>query len=230
MRLLLLAILISACGQPTTETKAITDGQLTLKLQQVQGTTDGYLLVICRDGACQNALLTYDDQQVLFRDGDQQTADEISLGQLDSARIAIKEGGSSVFDEAVSMTVATVAGATISCLVVTIIVSVATLVAFKRVKKGATSGFCQITRRRANNLDGKKEVFLPFSGALTGGYLYWQRADRSAMLVDRVTANNWSAIFSRDPTIMVKVEKSIKDIVHSLAKAFDLKVNSAALQ
>ena len=137
MRLLLLAILISACGQPATETKAITDGRLTLKLQQVTGTTDGYLLVVCRDDTCHNALLTYDDQQVLFMYGDQQTADEISLRQLDSARIAVKEGGSSVSNEAVSMAVATVAGATISCLVVSMVVAVAVLVAFAKVFSNA---------------------------------------------------------------------------------------------
>ena len=281
LKLLLTALLSSACGQPSAETRAVTDGRLTLKMQQFQG-TGSYKLVACRgDRICQNVLLTYDNKEVVFRDGDQLADNEVSLRRLVPAKTATEKSGGSILSDTVSMATAFVIGA-------------GGLYAIYRVLFRGVKGIIKeedraslaiklgnrvriwgnLTKKgrpymREEYLDehdkrwilkninwrglatlidgeGKKNKvavrkwpgpmeyleagYLVGGGTIGANLLYLKQTDRSAMLADRMTADNWQAIFSRDPTVKVKIKKDIKHIVYSLAQTFDLKINTAALQ
>ena len=292
MRLLLILLLLlaSGCGgNPSAETRAVTDGRLTLKLQQ-KG-TDSYRLVVCRNDTCQNALLTYDNKEVVFVEGDS-SGDQISLRRLDSAKEVTKKSGDSILSDAVSLTVAIVIGAVIGHSIHRLVKFIAktghsssggfkggvgdwhtkddwfrlsskySSVNLERIldKKGRyyrevqvyTDGtgkpwmLDSLKRGRAVMVDVNdqpKEVILrnwpsreelPAIGFTVAGgtlatHLYLKHGNRSAMLADRMTADNWQAIFSKDSMVNVKIKKDVRYIVYSLAQTFDLKVNSAAL-
>lgn len=284
MRLLLIALLSSACGQPSAETKAVTDGRSTLKMQQFQG-TDGYRLVACRNDTCQNVLLTYDNKEVVFRDSDQPADNEVSLHRLVQAKTVTEKSGGSILSDTVSIATAFVIGAGLVFIIsrfpwlrhrkdslrhVEYINKLAyihgdrVVVKVNRTKDGLSKTYQftddhekpwmleKITKRgRATLIDDegkKKEIMVgrkkwppspenwfdiissAVGGTIGTHLLYLQKDNRLEMLADRMTADNWQAIFSRDPTVNVKIKKDIKHIVYSLAQTFDLKINSAALQ
>lgn len=281
MRLLLIALLSSACGQPLTETRAVTDGRLTLKMQQFQG-TDSYRLVACRNDTCQNVLLTYDNKEVVFRNSDQPADNEVSLRRLVQAKTVTEKSGGSLLSDTVSIATAFVIGAG-ACYIIhraffrtmvkktlreedwsrlTTMFGNRIRILVQMTKDGRHYKVDEFTdelgkpwilkninsRGQAKLIDSQGNIkkvavrkwpgpmeFLDAGYLIAGGtigahLLYLRKSDRSAMLADRMTADNWQAIFSRDPTVNVKIKKDIKYIVYSLAQTFDLKINTAALQ
>lgn len=268
MRLLLVLLFVSACGRPVAETRAVTDGRLTLKLQRTQEGSNDYRLVVCRHGSCQNVLTTHAGQQALFRDATHIIADG-ETRQLATAKIAIEKSGGSILTDMVSMTTAIGIGVGIGSLIflshkiirnkrdlaeftskhyVRLIANKSKTGVYKRVEKDdkkwtihkmsrgivtLVDGAGQKKKVKVRGWPNKSELLgflvFPVGGGTLGGRLYWRHNDRAAMLADRMTADNWQAIFSKDPTVNVKI-KNVKYIVYSLAQTFDLKVNIAALQ